>query len=203
MNDDRTVPRAATETLYEAAGDPKEIHWYDGDHKEIVFELVHTVHAKIRMVAAGSGLDFRSNYELWQDGERKYKVHWSNGVRALPGTYDLHLPLRLTPHVHPGLVLSSDDPQEHRIEVPVGHVVIRYQNADGSPGRDARCFLQRKDEQGRWVRDQISGTSKQIPLVPGEYKVEGWKQMGDFDPVFFEMAVGEEKETVLRDKGGE
>ncbi len=175
----------------------------EGDHKEILFELVHTIHAKIKMVTAGSGIDFRTNYELWQDGEMKYKVHWSNGVRALPGTYDLRLPLRLTPHVHPGLVLTADDKQELRIEVPVGHVVIRYQNADGSPGKDARCFLQRKDERGRWVRDKISGTSKQIPLVPGEYRVEGWSHLGDFDPVDFEMAIGEEKEIVLRDKGGE
>lgn len=35
MSEDRTVPRAATETLYGAAGQPKEIHWFAGDHKEI------------------------------------------------------------------------------------------------------------------------------------------------------------------------
>ena len=78
-----------------------------GDHKEILFELVRTVKASIKMVAAGSGLDFRTNYELWQDGQEKYGVHWNNGVRALPGTYDLVIPLRLTPYTHEGLVITA------------------------------------------------------------------------------------------------
>lgn len=175
----------------------------DGDHKEIVFELAHTVRAVIKMVATDSGIDFRTNYELWQDGEKKYGVHWINGVQALPGTYDLRLPLRLTPHVHRGLVLTAEDGQEHRIEVSAGHVTVHYRNADGSPMKDERCFMQRKNEEGRWVRDKISVTGKRIPLVPGEYQLEGWDRMGDFDPVFFTMTAGEEKEIVLQDKGGE
>lgn len=174
-----------------------------GDHKEIVFELVHTVHAKIKMVAADSGTDFRTNYELWRDGEKRYDVHWSNGVRALPGTYDLRLPLRLTPHLHRGLVITAEDQQEHRIEVPVGHVTVHYRHADGSPMRDERIFLQRKNDAGKWVRDKISTTGRRIPLVAGEYLLEAWDRMGDFDPVLFEMTIGEEKEFILRDKGGE
>jgi hypothetical protein len=175
----------------------------DGDHKEIVFELVPTVHAMIKLVAADSGTDFRTNYELWQDGEMKYKVHWHNGVWVRPGTYDVRLPLRLTPHVHRGLVLTTEAAQEHRIEVPVGHVTVRYEAADGTPLKDERCFLERKDEKGRWVRDKISVTGRRIPLVAGEYRLEGWSRMGNFDPVFFAMAIGEEKEIVLRDQGGE
>lgn len=170
----------------------------DGDHKEIVFELVQTVRAKIKMVAAGSGIDFRANYELWQDGEKKYGVHWSNGVQALPGTYDLRLPLKLTPYIHEGLVLSAEEGQEHRIEVPVGHVTFRYQNADGSPMKDERCFAERKNEEGRWVRDKISQTGKRIPLTAGEYRVQGWDARGDFDTVLFTVAVGDEQEIVLR-----
>ena len=174
-----------------------------GDHKELLFELIHTVHASIKMVAAGSGLDFRTNYELWQDGEKKYGVHWSNGVRALPGVYDLRLPLRLTPYVHQGLVLSKDDRQEHRIEVPVGHVTVHYQNADGSRAEDERCFVERKNEQDRWVRDKISVTGRRIPLVPGTYRVGGWSSLGDFETQVFEVTVGEDQEIVLRDRGGE
>ncbi len=174
----------------------------EGDHKEIVFELVQTVDAVIKMVAAGSGLDFRTNYELWQDGEKKYGVHWSNGVRALPGTYDLRLPLRLTPWVHEGLVLTTEEDQEHRIEVPVGHVTFRYQNADGSPMKDERVFAARKNEEGRWVKDKISVTGKRIPLTAGEYRVEGWDRRGDFETILFTVAVGEEKEIILRDQGG-
>ncbi len=173
----------------------------DGDHKEIVFELVHTVRVKFAMVSTDSGIEFVSNFELWQGGELKYKVHRRNGVQALPGTYDLRLPLRLTPYVHEGLVITTEDPQEHRIEVPVGHVTAHYRKADGSAAEDARCFLSRKDEEGRWVRDKISETGKRIPLVPGEYQLEGWSSIGNYDPVLFEMTVGEEKEIILQDKG--
>ncbi len=172
-----------------------------GDHKEVVFELVQTVQALIKMVPAGDEKPFSSNYELWQDGELKYKVHSRNGVRALPGTYDLHLPLRLTPYVHPGLVLTTDEEQEFVIEVPVGHATIRYENADGSPGPESRIFVARKNEAGSWVRDGIFTAGDRIPLVQGEYKVEGWGQVGSFDEVFFEIAVGDEKELALRDKG--
>ena len=153
------------------------------------------------MTAAGSGIPFGTNYELWQNGEKKYDVHRSNGARALPGTYDLRLPLRLTPHVHHGLVLTTEAEQEFVIEVPVGHVTITYQNADGSPGRDERVFLARMNEDGRWVRDSIRRTSTLIPLVAGEYQLEGWSQLGDFDTLYFQIAVGEDKEVVLRARG--
>jgi hypothetical protein len=176
----------------------------DGDRKEIIFEMLHTVHAVIKMVATDSGIDFRTGYELWQDGERKYKVHWSNGVRALPGAYDLRLPLRLTPYLHQGLVITVEDDQKHRIEVPVGYVTIYYQNADGSPtGQDKRCTLERKTEAGRWVKDTIGHANRRTPLVPGEYHLKGWSHLGEFNEVFFAIEVGEEKELFLREKGGE
>lgn len=173
----------------------------DGDHEELIFEMVQTVRASIKMISSGSHLDFRTNYELWQDGEKKYDVHWSNGVQALPGTYDLVLPKNLTPHTHGGLVLTSEDGQQHVIEVPVGHVTIRYQKADGSPERDERVFVERRNDEGRWVRDGVRRAGEAIPLVPGEYRVEGWKVLGNHDVVPFEVAVGDEKEIVLRDRG--
>ncbi len=175
----------------------------DGDHKEIVFEMVHTVRVKFAMVSTDSAIEFRSNFELWQDGELKYKVHRNNGVQALPGTYDLRLPLRLTPYVHHGLVVTTEDPQKHRIEVPVGHVTIHYLQTDGSAAEDARCVVTRKDERGRFVKDKISHTGRRIPLVPGEYKLEGWSHIGTFDPIFFTLGVGDEKELILQDKGNE
>ncbi|MCH9648220.1 MAG: hypothetical protein K0U98_08275 [Deltaproteobacteria bacterium] len=173
----------------------------DGDHKEILFELAATVRVKITMVSAGSDIEFRSNFELWQNGEKKYGVHRHNGVQALPGTYDLRLPLYLTPHEHPGLVVTTEAVQEHRIVVPVGHLTVRYQNADGSAGEDGRCWVERKDEKGKWVKDRTSTSGVRIPLVGGEYRLKGWSRFGDFDEVFFEMAVGEEKELILRSKG--
>ena len=172
-----------------------------GDHKEIVFELTHTVHTQIKMIAKGTDFRFSTNLELWQDGEEKYGVHARNGVRALPGTYDVRLPLRLTPYLHEGLVLGTEEGKEYTIEVPVGHVTFRYENVDGSPIDDTRVFPERKNEDGRWVSDSIKTSGTPVPLVPGEYRVRGWSHRGNFDDVLFEIAVGDNKDIVLRDKG--
>ena len=127
-------------------------------------------------------------------------MHFFNGVRALPGTYDLKLPLRLTPYLHEGFVLTTDEQQDFEIEVPVGHVTVIYQNTDGTRMKDERIFLVRREDQ-KWVRDGVSGTGKTIPLIAGSYRIEGWSAMGTFDEILFDLAVGEEKEFVLRDKG--
>ena len=171
----------------------------DGEHKELHFEMIHTVHARIKMVASDSGLDFRQNYELWQDRGKKYGVHWSNGVRALPGTYDLHLPDRLTPYVRRGLVLSEKDSQDFKIEVPVGHVTVRYLKTDGSPQKDERCWVSRL-EGDKSVGGKLKQSGRKVPLLPGRYQLKGWDRLGDFDLLNFEIAVGDDKEVVLRSK---
>ena len=171
-----------------------------GEHKEeLLFKMVHTVHARIKMVASDSGIDFRQNYELWQDGEKKYGVHWSNGVRALPGTYDLHLPDRLTPYVHRGLVLSEEDSQDFKLEVPVGHLTVRYLKADGSPQKDERCWISRL-EGTKSVGGKLKQSGRKVPLRPGKYQLKGWDRLGDFDLLIFEIAVGADKELTLRSK---
>ena len=171
-----------------------------GEQRELVFEMVHTVVAIIKMVASGSGIDFRENYELWQNGELARKVHWNNGAKALPGTYDLHLTNPLTPYVHRGLVIGEDDRQEFRIEVPVGQVTVAYRKADGSPDRDERCWIARREGE-RWVGRKIQRTGRPIPLIPGEYRVEGWSRMGDYEVLPFEIEVGDVVELVLEDRG--
>ncbi len=35
MRSDQTIRPSSTEKLFEAASEPKEIHWYDGDHREL------------------------------------------------------------------------------------------------------------------------------------------------------------------------
>lgn len=67
--------------------------------KEIVFEMVKTVHVYVTMAASGSGIVFHQNYKFLQGGGKRYRVHQTNGARVLPGTYDLRLPDRLTPYV--------------------------------------------------------------------------------------------------------
>ncbi|MCH7667176.1 MAG: hypothetical protein IH936_14755 [Acidobacteria bacterium] len=70
-----------------------------GERKEVVFEMVKTVHVYVTMAASGSGIVFHQNYEFLQGGGKRYRVHQTNGARVLPGTYDLRLPDRLTPYV--------------------------------------------------------------------------------------------------------
>ncbi len=171
----------------------------DGEHKELLFEMTHTVHARIKMVASGSGIDFRQNYELWRAGEKKYGVHWSNGVRALPGTYDLHLPDRLTPYVHRGIVLTEEDSQDFRLEVPVGHATVRYLKVDGSPQKDERCWISRL-EGAKSAGGKLKSSGRKVPLLPGRYQLKGWDRLGEFDLLSFEIAVGDDKEVVLRSK---
>lgn len=171
----------------------------DGEHRELVFELLPTVHAMIRLVASGSGIDFRQNYELWQDGKKARGVHWGNGVRVTPGTYDLHLLNPLTHYVHTGLVLTEEPKQTFRIEVPVGHVTIVYQLTDGSRDRDDRCRVERFDGE-RWIGHRNQRSGEPIPLTPGRYRVKGWDHKGDYDPMEFVVAVGDEKEVVLKNK---
>ncbi len=170
-----------------------------GERKEIVFELARTVVVTVKMLASGSGQWFRQNYELWQDGEKKYGVHLSNGVRAKPGTYDLHLPSELTPYVHAGLVVTDEDRQHYDITVPAGHVTVEYHKADGTRDKEDRIWLARLEE-GKRPRELFNNSGKQIALTPGRYRLKGWSRKGTYDLVEFDVQEGDDKVVVLRDK---
>ena len=165
-----------------------------GDRKEIVFVMVHTVKVTVKMVASGSGIWFRENYELWQSGEKKYMVHVTNGARVLPGTYDLHLPNTLTPYIKPGIVVTDEAEQRFEVTVPVGHVTVAYRLADGTRDKDKRCFIGR----GPDVKGKYKMSGEKHPLTPGTYNVVGWR--GKYDRVVFEIEEGEEKEIILQVK---
>ena len=163
-----------------------------GDNKELVFKMVHTVKVKIKMVALGSGTWFRENYELWQEGEEKYRVHMNNGARVLPGIYDLHLTNKLTPYVKPGIVVTDEDEQSFEITIPVGHVTVIYKKEDGTRDKDKRCFVGR----GPTSRGVYKMSGKKHPLLPGTYNVIGWR--GNYDRVVFEVIEGRDIEVILR-----
>ena len=165
-----------------------------GDRKEVLFELTSTVHVRVKFVASGTGTPFRNNAELWQDGKKRYGVHARNGARVLPGTYTVKLPHRLTPYEVADVEIANEPTKELEFEVPVGHVTIRYQKADGSPDADKRCFIGRGTVRNRFYH----GSGKPIPLTPGDYSVIGWR--GPYDMVPFAIAEGQEKEIVLRAK---
>ncbi len=165
-----------------------------GDHKEIVFQMIHTVKITVKMVASGSEIWFRENYELWQNDELKYKVHVSNGATILPGTYDLHLPNKLTPYVKSGLVVTNENEQHFDVTVPTGQVTVVYHKADGTPDKNKRCFIGR----GPTTKGVYKNAGEKYPFTPGTYNVVGWR--GNYDPVVFEVKVGDDKEIILREK---
>ena len=163
-----------------------------GDHKEIVFAMQHTVHATFTMLAEGSGVKLRGNYELWQDSEKKYDVHANNGAIILPGTYDVYLVNEINPHIEPGVVITTDNEQNIDITVPVGHITFIYQNANGTRAADKRIFLSRDP------RGHVRPSGEPHALIPGTYTVKGWR--GTYDEIVFEVNAGEDKEIVLRKK---
>ncbi len=173
----------------------------EDDFKEVRFQMVHTVHVLVKMVASGSGQSFGVNYELWQGGEKKYLVHQSNGAQVLPGTYDVILPHRIAPYHHGPLEITQEQQQRFEMTVPVGHATFKYEKADGTPDDDDRCFLTRLGPEPVGERGLYTRGGTPIPLRPGRYSVSGWRQKGTYDPVEFEIQEGEDKVVVLRDKG--
>lgn len=167
-----------------------------GDRKEIVFGLAYTVHVTVKLLAAGSGAWFRQNYELWQDGVKKYQVHLVNGARVLPGTYELRLPDELFTYSQPGVVVTEQDKQHFEFTVPVGHVTVAYQTAAGSRDKDDRCFMSAVPGNQRVFKNG----GQKLPLRPGRYRVSGWSQKGSYDPVEFELKEGDDRTVVLRAK---
>ena len=167
-----------------------------GDHKEIIFQMVHTVQIYVKFLASGSGIQFRKNAELYQNGEKKYAVHVSNGASVLPGVYDFHLPDNLTPYTEKNVTITSEPKQEFNITVPCGHVTVIYQTADGSKDKDDRCWI--ADANGKNSSYRNSG--EKYPLTPGKYQLTGWKHKGNYEPVYFEVKAGEEKVVYLRRK---
>ncbi|MEW6129382.1 MAG: VWA domain-containing protein [Acidobacteriota bacterium] len=167
-----------------------------GDHKEIVFGMTHTVKVTVKMVASGSGEWFRENYELWQNGEKKYVIHVVNGATVIPGVYDVVLPNRLAAYTKKSTVITEEKVQHFDISVPVGYVTFIYQKADGSPDKNDRCFVARMGGNENIFRH----AGVKYPFTAGRYRVSGWQQKGDYNPIIFEVHEGQEQTVVLRAK---
>jgi hypothetical protein len=167
-----------------------------GDRKEIVFGMAHTVKVTVKLVASGSGIPFRENYELWQNGQKKYQVHQRNGALVVPGIYDVRLPNDLTPYIKAGITITDQNQQHFDITVPVGHVTFVYLKADGTPDKDDRCFVSSASRNQKLFRQ----SGQKLPLTPGQYSVDGWTHKGRYDPISFEIKEGEDKVVNLRAK---
>ncbi len=178
-----------------------------GDSKELVFNMVHTVHVYIKMVASGTGELYRENYELWKNGKKEYLVHMSNGARVLPGTYDLILPNRLFWYTKEDVSISEEDEQEIDVTVPTGYITFVYHNADGTRDKDDRVFVTSVSlENGtvpRYSKGIFKNGGEKIPFLPGKYSVGGWahkssKGDGTYPDVEFEVNDGDDKEVIIK-----
>ena len=163
---------------------------------QVTFAMAYTVHVNIQMKPKGKEESFPLNIELWREGKRIYKVHRSNGKKVIPGVYDVVLPHALTPYTVTGLKISDEDPQNILLDVPCGFVSFLYQKADGSPDSPDRVFVSTADKnQGEYHNGE-----QVYPLLPGKYKVKGWryKGSGKYPEVAFEVKEGERLEVVIR-----
>ncbi|MEO0857787.1 MAG: VWA domain-containing protein [Bacteroidota bacterium] len=164
-----------------------------GEHKTLRFEAVATVRARFSMHAGSSDVRLRGNYDLYQDGEKRYDVHTSNGADIRPGTYDIHLDNDLIPHVERGVVVPASPEEQHiEFDVPVGFVTFVYESADGTREGDRRVFIGR----GERGRSRTKQSGERIALVPGTYRAEGWP--GTYDTLVFEVVAGSEQTIALR-----
>ncbi len=169
---------------------------HEGEETEVLFDLRQTVRMYARMFASGSNQRFRVHLQLYQDGEQKYNVHSGNGAQVLPGTYVIRMENELHSY-ETEIEVTNENNQEFAITVPVGHAIVRYQKADGSPDKQARCFTSKAGSNTTvfWNSDKL------YPLRPGSYTVRGWRQKGDYESVTFEVREGEETEVILKAKG--
>ncbi|MEO0557100.1 MAG: hypothetical protein AAF170_02835 [Bacteroidota bacterium] len=163
-----------------------------GDDKTIRFEAIATVDVRVSMYAGSRDVRLQGNYDLWQNGEKVYDMHTSNGADIRPGVYDVHLENELTPHVERGVVVPSTPEQQHiQIVVPVAFVTFAYERADGSRDEDRRVFVGRDGERRRTKQSGV-----RVALLPGAHTAVGWP--GRPAPVAFEVEAGEERTIVLR-----
>ena len=164
-----------------------------GEAQQVVFDLQKTIRMHAKMFSAGSNERIREHLYLYQDGEQKYRVHTGNKARVMPGTYIIRMENTLHSYEEE-ITITDEEGQEFNITVPVGHVTVKYQTADGQPDEDARCFVSRQDSNSTVYWE----TGNRYPLRPGKYKVAGWRSKGNYETVSFEVKEGEDTEVILR-----
>ena len=166
-----------------------------GERTEVLFDMVQTVRAVFAAMASGSGIVFRENFELWQDGEQKYQVHRVNGAQVIPGRYTLRMVSDLFIWERPDVVITTQEQQSFSFEVPMGHVTLRYFEANGTQAPDKRAFVSPAGENRRVY---VSSGSP-YPLPAGDYSVIGRPDPAVYGgPVPFAIRVGEDIVVDLR-----
>ena len=130
-----------------------------------------------------------------RDGEQKYQVHRVNGAQVIPGRYTLRMVSDLFIWERPDVVITTQEQQSFSFEVPMGHVTLRYFEANGTQAPDKRAFV---SPAGKNRRVYVSSGSP-YPLPAGDYSVIGWPDPAVYGgPVPFAIRVGEDIVVDLR-----
>jgi len=171
---------------------------FEGEHKVINFNLIGTVHTMFNVFNQETGKRLRQHQELWQGGERKYKIHYNNGAKVQPGVYTLKSYSVHTPYVIENVEVPAVDRQKLNFELALGKVKIRYvvpAPSDTSKKQDLRCWLYSIDKSGNKSsnhgRMQRCDGESEIVLAAGRYFVHTTKRYGVFEDTYFDVKTGE------------
>ena len=167
----------------------------EGEDKDIVFELIETVHTTFHVLNQETGERLRQHQELWQDGEKKYQIHHANGAKVRPGTYTLKSPSVMTAYEIDNVEIPATDKQLLKYEVELGKAQIHYRVEQKNPERpDIRCWLYSVDENNQKSARTSSMQrcdGRDIYLSEGTYLVYPTKTFGKFKDTYFDVKPGE------------
>ena len=166
----------------------------DGEDKDIVFELIKTVHTYFIVKNKETGARLRQHQQLWQGGEKKYQIHYANGAKVQPGVYTLRSPSVLTEYVIENVEVPDQNKQKLEFDVQLGKAQIHYRVEQNPDKPDYRCWIYSVDENN--VKSASSSRMQScdgsdIHLSAGRYFVYTTKTFGKFVDTYFDVTAGE------------
>ena len=169
-----------------------------GEETELVFEMLTTVRAYVTF-KLDNGDTIRRVAELWKDDAIAYKANGRNGALVRPGTYEIRADDFLLP-APPTQVEINQKEQEITVNIDAGFIQISYADTPdnylgGKKGNRAWIYPSHKTSYA------FARPDTPIPVSPGNYRVEGYDNVGYFEPGLpFDVKSGETVKVVLTPK---
>ncbi len=169
-----------------------------GEEVELLFEMLTTVRAYVTF-KLDNGDTISRVAELWRDEALAYKANGRNGALVRPGTYEIRADDFLLP-APPTQVEINQKEQEITVNIDAGFIQISYADTPddylaGKKGNRAWIYPSHKTSYA------FARPDTPIPVSPGNYRVEGYDNVGYFDPgVPFDVKSGETVKVVLTPK---
>ncbi|MEM8937479.1 MAG: hypothetical protein AAGC77_13855, partial [Pseudomonadota bacterium] len=161
----------------------------EGEATELIFELNKTIGFYVEFVLP-NGDTFRRGSELWRNGEKLYSVFGSrNATTIIPGRYELRADDQNLP-LTPLEVDLTEDGKTYQIPIEAGWVKITY----GPPEFN---YVNDKPATSATIESLERGSSTfaradtEIPVKPGQYKVNPRTDKGFMEPIEVNVPNGE------------